>query len=775
MVLPVRQDAPVPTASIIINTYNRGPWLDDAIRALGGLDYPAYEVIVVNGPSTDNSAEVIAGWGDRIKALTCSEPNLALSRNVGIAAASGEIIAFIDDDAVPHPQWLRRLALAYADPDVGAAGGYTIDNSGTAWQVRKTLCDRFGGAHAVTDFFDERPLNRPGTPYYPSLLGTNSSFRSSALRAIGGFDHAFAYLLDETDVCLRLVDAGWRVLYEPRALVYHQFAASHIRSPRRVARTLFPSARSKGYFIARHGMEAGVSEAAEALTLYRTAILESNRRMAEGGTISAEHRHSLDEDLLQGLDEGRRLAMARGDHPLGDLDSLAGDTGLTQACATFRAFRDPAGRRARRIVLVSQGWPPANESGIARWTALMARGLVEAGWQVHVLTKAAEPAEAADAARGGGASAETVTFENGLWLHRLVPDVAAAAAVVERYAIPHGQAAWAARVWREVQYLKSFGIDIASFPIWDLEGLPLLDDTGFVPVVSLHTTFAMARPFKPEWSERPLLAHAHVDRIIRAEQDVVERAPHLLANSQAIIAAVQDHYGVDLAGRAGLAPHGTQDPFPGREAQVARRQAARDAGEPLRVLFLGRFEERKGFDIAVDVALAVRDMPGVRMDFAGGRLDEAVRRTIARLGAEAILEEPRIRFRGELTRDGVDDAYVDADVVVMPSRFESFGLVAIEAMAAGCAVLALDAGGLGEVAVPAHGARAFADGAGVAMRIADEIAMLAQDRAELSERARLARAAWEAQFSVAAMTRAAIAWYEDILGNAAQGAPKEQP
>ncbi|MGQ4828029.1 hypothetical protein, partial [Enterococcus faecalis] len=88
-----------------------------------------------------------------------------------------------------------------------------------------------------------------------------------------------------------------------------------------------------------------------------------------------------------------------------------------------------------------------------------------------------------DAARGGGASAETVTFENGLWLHRLVPDVAAAAAVVERYAIPHGQAAWAARVWREVQYLKSCGSDIASFPIWDLEGLPLLDETGFVPVV----------------------------------------------------------------------------------------------------------------------------------------------------------------------------------------------------------------------------------------------------------------------------------------------------
>ena len=71
----------LPPVSVIINTYNRGAWLDDALRGLAGLDYPDFEVIVVNGPSTDNSTEVIARRGHAIKALDCDQANLALSRS----------------------------------------------------------------------------------------------------------------------------------------------------------------------------------------------------------------------------------------------------------------------------------------------------------------------------------------------------------------------------------------------------------------------------------------------------------------------------------------------------------------------------------------------------------------------------------------------------------------------------------------------------------------------------------------------------------------------
>ena len=735
----------LPSVSVIVNTYNRGAWLDDALHGLAGLDYPDFEVVVVNGPSTDHSPEVIARWCPGIKALRCDQANLSQSRNIGIAAAAGAIIAFIDDDAVPHPQWLRRLAAAYCDPAVGAVGGFTVDHTGTRWQVRKTVCDRYGNAHEVTDYFDERPLNQPGTPYFPSLLGTNSSFRAEALRAIGGFDHTFAYLLDETDVCLRLVDAGWHVRYEPHALVWHQYAPSHIRSGERVARTVYPSAVSKGYFITRHGGANDLVRAGQALDAYRDEILAVQARFEHQRVIDPDHRHALDQDLMQGLREGQRRASGSGDKPGGDLATVAGD-----APPPFLPF---ATAKGHRVVLVSQGWPPANDSGIARWTQLLAQGLCARGHKVHILTLA--EAEAG----------ETINFCDGLWIHRLRPDPASASvgALVERYGVPWGIAAWADRVWREAHFLKSFGIDLVSFPIWDMEGLPLIDDPDFVTVVSLHTTYAMALPFKPEWLERPILGAKHVKPVIAAETALLHRAPHLLANSDAIVTAIREFHGVDVGARATVVPHGTPDPLITRaEANTARVQARRNHA-PLRVLFVGRFEPRKGFDIAVQVARAVLDMPNVEMTLVGGTLDATARALIDKVGAGAILGHPRIAFGGTLARDALDDAYVEADVVLMPSRFESFGLVAIEAMAAGRPVLALDSGGLGEVARWDNGARAFADTPDVVDRIAAELMWLCADREELDLRADQARAGWAAQFSAEAMAKGVEAFYSGVL------------
>jgi glycosyltransferase involved in cell wall biosynthesis/GT2 family glycosyltransferase len=706
-----------PIVSIVVNTYNRAAWLDDALRGLAGLDYPAFEVIVVNGPSTDDSAAVIARWAQAVRAVACPEAKLALSRNLGIAAAAGDVIAFIDDDAVPHPQWLRHLVAGYHDPRVGAVGGYTVDHTGTRWQMRKVLCDRYGEAYEVSDFFDERPLNRPGTPFYPSLLGTNCSFRASALRAIGGFDHAFAYLLDETDVCLRLVDAGWHVRFEPEALVWHQFAPSHIRSPERVARTLYPSSVSKGYFITRHGGATNLAGAGEALDRHRNDVLARNAHLHATGAIDAGHRHALDQDLVQGLRDGQRRAMASGTRPGGDLPDLL------QIAPPFRRFAPPAGRR---VVLVCHDWQ--GQGGIARWTELVARGLAARGHQIHVLARAE--------------AEETIRFAEGLWLHRLCPDPAPGASP-----LPPRQAAWAERIRREVQFLKSFGIDLVQFPIWDLEGLPLLDDPDLTCVVSLHTTYAMARPHKPEWLERPLLAARQIEPMIAAETALLARAPHLLANSTAI---------VPPGARAHVIPHGTPDPWTTRVA--AHRDHA-----PLHVAFVGRFEPRKGFDIAVGLARAILDMPNVEMTFAGGTLDADTRRLIAQLGAEAVLDHPRVAFRDVLSRAALDDLYVASDLVVMPSRFESFGLVAIEAMAAGVPVLALDRGGLGEIARPQFGARAFPETPDLIDRLAAEVAWLNTDRDELATRAAQARAAWQAHFTTTAMIDAIEAWYETLL------------
>jgi glycosyltransferase involved in cell wall biosynthesis len=701
-----------PAVSVVINTLNRDRTLKDVLRAVEALDYPELEIVVVNGPSADATEAVLDAWAGRLKRGRCAEANLSMSRNIGIGLAAGEIIAFIDDDAAPHPRWIAELAEGFRDPRVGAVGGFTIDNTGVRWQVRKTVCDRYGNAFNVSNLFDERPLSRPGSFYFPSLLGTNSSFRASALRQIGGFDHAFAYLLDETDVCLRLVDAGWRVQYEPAAIVYHQFAPSHIRAPSRIARTLYPSAVSKGYFVMRHGAAAaGVEAAGAALAGYRAEIRESNAWLNRHGRIGDEHRYSLDQDLERGLAEGVARAMARSAR---DRDLEPGSPPPFLRLQTGPALR---------IAMVSQGYPPANEAGIARWTALSAAGLAARGHRVHVITRAA--------------GEESVVFEDGIWIHRLRADGVGAMAVREIFDLPPDVADWAARVRREILYLKSFGLQVVSFPIWDLEGVAVLDDPDLAVVVSLHTTYAMAKPFKVEWRERPLFEHFMVDRVIAGEKAVVSRAPTLLANSRAIIAAIETSCDVDMESRCHEVPHGTPDPLATRAARAADRERRMIEGESLRVLFVGRFEPRKGFDIAARVAMLLSRQPRpIGVWFVGGVLDEAARAELRVNGVDAPDEGGSIRFLGEVDRQELDDLYVDCDLLLAPSRFESFGLVGIEAMAAGRPVVS----GL-----------CWPETDDVADRIVAEVLRLDRDRRALADMGRAARAAYERRYTVEQM------------------------
>src|ERR1700756_170392 len=112
-----------PNFSIVINTLNRAQYLQDTLQSLRYLRYPHFEVVVVNGPSTDGTEGILHTHADFVRAETCPATNLAKSRNVGLAASRGDVIAFLDDDAIPEPDWLDRLAHAYADPGVGVAGG----------------------------------------------------------------------------------------------------------------------------------------------------------------------------------------------------------------------------------------------------------------------------------------------------------------------------------------------------------------------------------------------------------------------------------------------------------------------------------------------------------------------------------------------------------------------------------------------------------------------------------------------------------------------------
>lgn len=729
--------------SIVINTYNRATLLEDALLGLTELDHDNFEVIVVNGPSTDGTERILERWKDRIKLGTCAEPNLSMSRNKGIELASGDIVAFIDDDAVPHPKWLKRLEVHYSNPDVGGVGGFTIDNTGVIHQVRKTICDRFGNAHSVSDFFDERPLSFPGTPLFPSLLGTNSSFRLKALKEIAGFDHTFAYLLDETDVCLRLIDSGYKIIYEPEALVYHQFAPSHIRSKNRVAKTLYPSAVSKAYFIRRHGREA---EAADQLKQYVDEILRANKWLCEHNEITNEHKVSLDEDLLFGVKDGNMRAV----RAVTEDKQNQGDLDLTVSAPAFFPIKVKAGLR---IALVSKSYPPHQESGIARWTSMMAGGLAKRGHSVHVITVAVE--------------APFTRYVDGVWIHAIEEDRSEEALRVSALkGVPSGLAPWCSAVAQQIRALKGFGLDVVSFPIWDVEGMALLGDESIALVMSLHTSYAMAKPFKPEWSERPLFAHFHVNRVINAEKRLLGEISHILANSQAIVDDLSEAYSVQFSDRTLIAPHGTPDPLNAANEHLVRDELP--GPRPMRVAYVGRFEPRKGFDIACAALSALMTSKhSVEVTIVGDKLTSEARAVISGVKADSLLSDARVRFAGQVSRAELDDIYRNADVVLMPSRYESFGLVAIEAMAAGATVIAMAAGGLKEVVLDGKTGFLVEPNESAAAQIAQKLLLLASDPELLLNMKANARRDYLDRFTVEKMVQQAEGIYYQAAGRAA--------
>jgi len=219
-------------ASVVINTYNRAEYLRNAMVSIAAQSYREVELIVVNGPSTDDTEEILDAMektGISFRRAKCPNRNLAESRNVGIAEATGDVVFFMDDDAVAHRDWVARLMAPYADSGVGAAGGFTFDHTGVSYQCRYTVCDKFGNARFFSTL-DPQSMLASSEFYFPSLLGTNCSFSRRALERIGGFDEVFEYMLDETDVCARMVEHSKKVVTVPNAYVFHKYAPSATRT-----------------------------------------------------------------------------------------------------------------------------------------------------------------------------------------------------------------------------------------------------------------------------------------------------------------------------------------------------------------------------------------------------------------------------------------------------------------------------------------------------------------------------------------------------------------
>lgn len=224
--------------SVVVCTRNRPRNLARALPGLLDVIGDNRELIVVdNAPQDHRTADVVAEYHDRVRYVVEPTPGLAAARNCGLRAASGKFVVFTDDDVTPDPTWVDVLSATFdAHPGAVCVSGSVLPASLlTEAQLR---FQEFGGYQRS---FDETefhlsldPAPSKLFPFHPRLVGTgaNMAFRTEALRSIGGFDTALgagtpARGGEDIDVAVRLLLAGFLVVRQPAAVIWHQSHGTH--------------------------------------------------------------------------------------------------------------------------------------------------------------------------------------------------------------------------------------------------------------------------------------------------------------------------------------------------------------------------------------------------------------------------------------------------------------------------------------------------------------------------------------------------------------------
>ena len=198
-----------PRVSVVVCSYNSERTMEACLASLEVLDYPDYEVIVVNDGSTDRTLEIAERFP---YCRIISQPNQGLSaaRNVGAQAATGEIVAYTDSDCVADPDWLTYLVGKMEANNLAACGGPNFPPPEDSLVPAAVAVSPGGPTHVlISDEIAEH------------IAGCNMAFRRDVLLELGGFDPVYRAAGDDVDICWRFQDAGHTIGFSPAAVVWH--------------------------------------------------------------------------------------------------------------------------------------------------------------------------------------------------------------------------------------------------------------------------------------------------------------------------------------------------------------------------------------------------------------------------------------------------------------------------------------------------------------------------------------------------------------------------
>jgi lipopolysaccharide/colanic/teichoic acid biosynthesis glycosyltransferase/GT2 family glycosyltransferase len=228
--------------SIVIPAYNAAQTIGDCLDALlnQSIDRSLYEVIVVDDGSTDGTERIAKDRGAEV--ISQQRSWTAAARNAGVENAGGEIVCFTDADCVPNSDWIEKITSPFQDPEI-------IGCKGTYATRQKSLVARF----VQLEYEDKYDLlNKQENIDFIDTY--SAAYRREVLQANNGFDQRFRYVEDQ-ELSFRLAARGYKMVFQPRATVYHLHSGTLVQYMRKKSKIGFWKAQ-----VVRRFPERGIKD-----------------------------------------------------------------------------------------------------------------------------------------------------------------------------------------------------------------------------------------------------------------------------------------------------------------------------------------------------------------------------------------------------------------------------------------------------------------------------------------------------------------------------------
>lgn len=202
--------------SVVIPVYNEEKRIEETLKSLYNSSEQAYEIIVADGRSTDNTLSLIKNKYPKVICLDNAFRKASAGRNLGIKAASGDIIAFTDGDCLVDENWIKNIRKAFENEDIDGLGGKVLNAKA------ENKYEEYWGNLAWNLI-----MSFPDQPYYVSekklndaFVTANCAYKKSLLQEIGGFDDFFGNNAEDIDLCWRALDKNAKLKYVPDVVIY---------------------------------------------------------------------------------------------------------------------------------------------------------------------------------------------------------------------------------------------------------------------------------------------------------------------------------------------------------------------------------------------------------------------------------------------------------------------------------------------------------------------------------------------------------------------------